>query len=209
MPQRNRNRSGQSIVTPPTDYAVSLQEAKDQLRVTHSDEDDKINMFIAAACDYTEQYLSRTLIEQTWDLYYDCFPCGDDAIVIDGPPLISVTSIKYYDTADVEQTWDSANYTVDTDQAYKALIYPAINASYPNTRVYPKSVIVRVVAGYENSGASPVDVADNVPTTIKQAILLLIGHMWENREASAIAVSVDSIPMGYEAMLANHKVQAF
>ena len=207
MPSRNRNLTGRAIVTAPAVYAITLQEAKDQVRVTHSDEDDKLNLFIAAACDYTEQILSRTLIEQTWDLYYDRFPCGDNAIEIGGPPLISVTSVKYIDSADTEQTWDSANYTVDVDQAYQALIYPAINASYPNTRVYPKSVIIRIVTGYENSGASPVDYADNVPSTIKQAILLLLGHMWENRENSTIGVDVKTIPMGYDAMLASHKVR--
>lgn len=208
MQSLKSNQTGRSLVTAPSDYAVTLAEAKAQVRVTHSDEDAKINLFIAAACDYTEQYLSRTLIEQTWDLYYDRFPCRD-ALVIALPPLISVTSIKYIDAAGTEQTWDAANYTVDVDQEYHALIYPSVNTSYPSTRNYPKAVIVRAVMGYANSGASPVDYADNVPSTIKQAILLLIGHMWENRENTTVGIEVKTIPMGFEAMLSNHRVRAF
>lgn len=209
MLSKNRNLTGRALITAAPVYAITLQEAKDQVRVTHSNEDDKLNLFIAAACDYTEQVLSRTLIEQTWDLYYDAFPCGSNAIEIGSPPLISITSVKYIDSAGAEQTWDSANYTVDTDQAYQALIYPAINASYPSARDYPKAVIIRAVTGYENSGASPVDYADKVPSTIKQAILLLLGHMWENRENSTIGIEVKTIPMGYDAMLASHKVRKF
>lgn len=208
MPQvrvRNRNAIGGANAEP-----VTLAEAKEQLRVTDSNSDDLINRLIIAATDYTENVLSRSIIEKTIDLYLDAFPPADNVpIEIPMPPLISITSIKYYDNSDVEQTWSSALYTVDTDQSYKGRVYPAINQSWPSTRNYPKAVHVEYQAGYADSGDSPVDEADNVPDEIKHAILLLIGHLFENREATTVGVEVKSVPLGYDALLANYKIRQF
>ena len=199
-----RNR----LITAPAAEPVTLQEAKDQLRIVDTAEDTKLALFITAAVAYTQEYLSRVLIEQTWEMILDAFPYGG-VIEVDLPPLISVVSIKYMDENDTEQTWDATKYTVDVDQPYNGLIYPAINESYPSTRNYPKAVTIQFVAGYENGGASPPVLADNVPPVIHQAILLLIGHMWENRESTTLAVDVKTIPMGYDALLAMYKLRSF
>lgn len=205
MPQ-NRYRNGQAIVTPPTAYPVTLTEVKEQLKCG-DDEDNVLNRYIATATSYTETYLSRSLMEQTWDVYYDQFPPLDNAITLPDPPLISVTYIHYWDQDSVEQTWDSAEYVVDTAKKYGGLVYPQIGYSYPNTRFFPKSVVIRTVSGYQ-SGASPA-IGDNIPEETRQAILYLIGHMFENREPTVAAIMINEVPRTYSAMLANEKVRGF
>ena len=138
----------------------------------------------------------------------DRFPASDyHQLKIPLPPLISVTSIKYFDQSDVEQTWDSAEYVVDTDQDNQGLVYPGRNYSWPAARDFFKAVHIEYQAGYADSAASPVDEADNVPQEFKQAILLLIGHMYENREASSAGIEIKTVPMGYMGLLENYRVR--
>ena len=51
--------------------------------------------------------------------------------------------------------------------------------------------------------------ASTVPTSIKQAMLLLIGHWYENREAmveSKFAASLTEAPYVVEALLSPHRI---
>lgn len=197
-----------TLVTAPAAEPVTLSEVKDQMRITHSDEDTFLNELITTARVYSENYTSRALVSQTWDCWLDAFPPGTEAIKLPLAPLISVTSVKYYDSNDTLQTWSSANYTVDTDHLVGS-IYPGRNTSYPSPRIYPKAVEIRFVAGYADSGASPVDLADNVPTPIKAAIKMLVAHWYENRETTVPGINVNQLPFGYVAALAPYKLQAF
>lgn len=206
MPQtraRNRNAIGGAAAEP-----VTTAEAKAHLRVDHANDDTYIDNLIIVATDYTENISGRSLIEKTYDSYLDAFPPTDvHPIYVDAPPLISVTSIKYWDENDTEQTWSSAEYVVDTDQEYKALIYPARNYSWPATRIFPKAVHIEYIAGYESS-TSPVT-GDNVPLELKQAILILIAHWYENREEIIVGQVIAEVPTAYDALISSYKVRAF
>jgi len=205
----NRHRHGRTVTTAPTAEPVTLTEVKTHLRITTSDDDTYLNDLIKTAREYTERYTSRAFISQTIDIWFDAFPASSmTPLELPAPPLISVTHIKYYDNDDVLQTWSSANYIVDTD-GDPGIVYPARNQSWPSPRVFPRSVNVQYLAGYEDSGASPVDLADNVPMPIKQAILLLIGHLYENREATAPGIAINDVPLSYRTILAPYKLQAF
>jgi len=108
--------------------------------------------------------------------------------------------IKYYDTDDTEATFAASNYFVDTksEPGRVALNY---SAAWPSTTLRPvNGVCVIFVAGYG-------DAAANVPQYIKSAILLLIGHWYENREGAAIPSAIPKeIPFGVEALLWKERV---
>jgi uncharacterized phiE125 gp8 family phage protein len=53
--------------------------------------------------------------------------------------------------------------------------------------------VVTWYAGYSATGTS-------VPAPVKAAILLLVAHLWKNREASA-EVTLTEIPFGVKTML--------
>ncbi len=161
------------------------------LRSPVSMEDDLLNGFITAARQYCEGYQNRAYITQTWDLFMDEFP--ESPVKMPLPPLQSVTSIKYYDKDDTEYTFDAANYQIDA-ASLKGRIALAYNKSWPAVTLQPvNGVVVRFIAGYG-------DAASDVPERIKTAVKLLVGHLYENREATDIREHFD-VPFAVQALL--------
>jgi len=163
-----------SLVTPPAETPVSLNEAKAHLRVEHTDEDALINGLIAAATaeiDGRDGYLRRALVTQTWDYWLPRFPLAR-RILIPMPPLRDVVSIKYLDGNNLEQTFAAENYEVvgNDEQGYVAL---NIASSWPLTYDREKAVTIRFEAGYGE--------AKDVPVNVRQGILLRVADLYMNR----------------------------
>ena len=185
------------IITQPTKAPITLDQAKDHLRVTIDDDDSLISELIISARVWTEVYLRRALLTQTWELYLDQFP---DCIELPYSPIQSVTSVKYIDSDGAEQTLATSEYSV-YEKKEPGLIVEAYDKTWPSTRSVKDAVTVQYIAGWQN--------AINIPGTIKSAMLLLIGHLYENREQSIIGVQVNEIPFGIEALLHPHRVIKF
>lgn len=162
------------LITPPTTEPITLQEAKNHLRVDVTDDDILIQSLITAAREYCEAFQNRAYITQTWEMTLDFFP--QMPLKIPKPPLQSVISIKYTDQDNIETVFAPINYVVDTDsEPGRIALTPG--ASWPNVVLKPISgVKIRFTAGYGD--------ATKVPMMVKQAMLLLIGHWYENREAA-------------------------
>jgi uncharacterized phiE125 gp8 family phage protein len=161
------------LIVAPTTEPVSLQEAKDQVRQSLTTDDTLITGLIVAARIAAEQELRRALLPQTWELTLDHFP---NAIRLDNAPLISVDSVKYLDDTGTLQTLSPASYIVD-DKSEPAWLQPAYTYDWPTTYPEINAVRVRFQCGYASAAA--------VPQAIKQWILLMVGHYYENREAGA------------------------
>lgn len=163
------------------------------LRIDADDtlQDGVISSLLTSAREYAEEYTQRQLMTATWRLTLDSFPgmwvpdgpYQDDRdwfqwsmIRLPRPPLQSVVSIQYLDPAGVLQTLSPALYTVDMDRE-KARLRPAYGQIWPVTRVELNAVRITYVAGYASAGA--------VPERIKQAMKLMIGWGFVNREATA------------------------
>ncbi len=185
------------LITAPASEPVTLTEAKAHLRVTISDDDTLITSQITMAREWVETYLRRALFTQTWELYLNEFP---DCIELAYPPLQSVTWIKYIDTDGVEQTLDAAEYSVHT-QNEPALIVEAYGKTWPSIRDELNAVAVQYVTGWD-------DVAD-IPSPIKSAILLLIGHLYEHREHAIAGVQVHELPLSIQNLLFPYRVLQF
>ena len=78
--------------TAPAVEPLTLDQAKEHLRVTDGADDAKISRLISAARRHVEGFLGRRLINQTWDLNCFDWPAGD-VFHLPYPPLSSVTSI--------------------------------------------------------------------------------------------------------------------
>ena len=195
---------GLSLITAPAREPISLQEAKDHLRVTATDEDALIESLITAARQTIEGrfgVIQRALITQTWDWTLDGFPSDSTvALQVPFPPLQSVTSITYLDGDGASQTWSAAKYTVDAKSLIGRII-PAWDEDYPETRSVINAVTVRFAAGF--GGAQ-----QDVPMPIRQAMLLLIGHMYENRETHIMGVAVAELPT-VDRLLAPYRIASF
>jgi uncharacterized phiE125 gp8 family phage protein len=104
-----------------------------------------------------------------------------------------VTSIGYYDPDGAEQTFGASNYRLFTsgDDAWVELVS---GSAWPVLQVRSGALWVDYVAGYGNSKTS-------VPGPIKQAALLMLGHLYENREAVADVRGYE-LPLTETALLA-------
>lgn len=174
-----------SLVSPPAAEPVTLAEAKLHLRVDSDDtsQDSLITQLIVAARTMCEGFTRRAFYSQTWDYVASGFPDGDDPILLGKPPLQTVTSLQYIDTAGALQTFASANYTADTatiDGAIR-LVY---GASWPTVREQYNAVRISFVAGY----------ATGTPAPIVAAIKLLVGHLYEHRESVVTGTIVSELP---------------
>ncbi|MCK9504702.1 MAG: head-tail connector protein [Porticoccaceae bacterium] len=186
-----------SIVTQPAFEPVTLDEAKAHLRVTHDAEDDLITALITAAREAAENYTHRALCEKTLEYYCDAFPCQ---IVLPQPPVQSVTSVKYIDRDGIEQTLDAAEYQTHI-QNEPALIVEAYGKTWPTTRDELNAVRVRYVVGYAS--------AADVPGPVKAALLLMIGHLYENREDSIVGAAISELPFGSRCLLNPYRMLRF
>jgi uncharacterized phiE125 gp8 family phage protein len=189
-----------NIVTAPTIEPVSLEEAKAHVRVDIAADDALIRGLVVAARQMAETITRRALCTQTWDYLLDEFP-GEDQIYLPFPPLQSVTSVKYTDEDDDESTFSSSSYLVDA-YSEPGRIRLKSGYSWPgDTLRVVNGVAVRFVCGYGEPG--------DVPDAIKSAMLLMIGHWYENREAATVGAVAREVPLGVEALLWPYRVVLF
>lgn len=180
-------RGAFQVTTAPASEPVSLTEAKAHLRVEFDDDDALITSLISAARDYCERYLHRSLLTQTITQVLPAFPCWEyrnqnRAIRLFRPPLATLKTIKYYDSDNTLQTLYDADAlpTPVTDTAIVNTIKeppevtPTYGEDWPQTADREKAVELVYTAGWSASG--------QVPQTIKAAMLLIIGEMYERRE---------------------------
>jgi uncharacterized phiE125 gp8 family phage protein len=179
-----------SVITAPSSEPLTLAEVKTNLRVSNSTEDDLITALIVAARIWVEEYTWKPLMTQTLQANYDKINVKSVEILINKTPVQSITSVKYIDANGTEQTVNSSTYETD-------LISPICRVkldSIPDMKDSLNAFKIRFVAGYTSSA--------NVPTTYKQAMLLLISYWYDNRDAADNNFS--EIPFGVYSLLGNN-----
>lgn len=153
----------------PSTEPITLAEAKAQARVDVATDDALITALIVAARNVCENELQRSLMPQTWKLVDGAFPSA--SIDLPFPTLQSVTSVKYYDANNVQQTLVlNTGYRVDTTSQPGRVV--AVDV-WPATYDRPDAVEIIYVAGYASAAA--------VPQSIKQWILMRVATMYDNR----------------------------
>lgn len=161
----------------PTEELISEDEAKLHARITGSDSDQLIALYLASAREAAESYMNRGLLTQTWKLLLDGF-----ANIIPLPmaaPLQSVTSVKYYDTAGVQQTLATSYY--DTDLISRpGRVVLKVDQSWPAVQSERRNGIVEIV--YVVGWTS----ADLVPERIKQGIRMYCTYLDLDRDGMEI-----------------------
>lgn len=180
------------VVSPAASEPVSLTEAKLHLREDGTEQDTLIEGLITAAREYVEGQIGRYLMTQTIRQLFDDFPASGNPIRLDVTPVQSVSSVNYLDTDGVSTILDTNDYRSDV-VSEPARIEEHYDEAWPASRVVSNCVWVDVIAGYANAAA--------VPRGLKQAILLLVGHWFENREAVAIGTITSEVPLAAQALM--------
>lgn len=185
------------VVTPPPVEPVTIEEAFVHLRLDDPTEDNPdyaaVQAQIVSAREQCEQITRRAFVQQTlrltqgparrnrerrgWDWFIGggCMAWGDIELL--RPPFIELVSLGYYDDSNTLQTVDPANYYVTSDLVPKLRFVSGFNT--PPIYLRDDAVQVEYVAGYAPKPADPdaapptdIDYRANVPSSIKQAILL-------------------------------------
>lgn len=171
---------------------ITLDQAKTHLRIDFQSEDLTIKNLIEGARDWLEIRIARTLTNTQWKLTRSYFP-WDCEIMLRFPPLVSVDAFEYYNVDNVLQLWDPANYHVIFDDFICGGVEQATDISWPTAYNRPDAIQITFTAGYGIN-------ADKVPAIIQRALLLLVGHWYEHREAivmgtisKEVELAVDSI----------------
>lgn len=183
------------MFTAPTSEPVTLAEAKAHLRVDIDTDDDLITALIQAAREEFENQTDRTLFSTTWKLYLEDWPRYSYIDLPRAKPLVSVTSVTYTDGDDVTSTFGSGNYVVDANR-WPGRVHLRDGISWPSGTLAESSPIaITYVAGYSSVAT--------IPQRYKQAILLLVGHWYENRENVMTSGAVPkSLPLAWESIVA-------
>ena len=182
-----------TVTTAPTFEPISLAEAKLNLRVDGNDEDTLISRLISVARRYCEREGRMTIPRATLKMTLDAFPCGTVPLLIPNPPLVSVSSIAYVDTSGTAQTWAAENYKVVAAGMCEGRLAPAYGQIWPAARREIGAVEITYLAGYADAGS--------IPATTIQAMHLLIGHWYANREAIATGTITKTIELAVDALL--------
>ena len=180
---------------------ITLEEARAQLRVDHFEEDQLLARLVDAvtAAISGPHGIGRALLAEAWELRLDAFPLG--AITVPLGPVQVVTSIAYLDPQGASQALPTSAYIV-AHQRDLAVITPAYGGSWPPTRPQLDAVTISFVAGYG-------DAPEDVPADLRHAAFLLLGHFYENREASVLGVSAMELPHGYTSLVERYRVGRF
>lgn len=184
-----------TLITPPSGLVVSTVEIKSHLNIDSGDFDSVLEAYIRAATGHIDgdTWFGRALIPQVWDLIYDVFPSGPIEIPLS--PLISIDNIHYVNEDGNSVLLDSAEYEVDK-VSQPGWVIPGVDFPWPTTFDSANAVQIRFTAGYENG----------VPEDIKQAIKLVVGYWFTQRESFS-DVPVNDFPFfNVKALLNNHRV---
>jgi uncharacterized phiE125 gp8 family phage protein len=188
------------VISAPAEEPLTLAEAKTHLKVDYTADDTYITTLIVAARKQVEEYTNLSLIDTTYEQAFDGFPKSDrlnphQSLVLWRSPLISVTSVVYTAEDGTSTTESSSNYAVDTYRKPPS-VSPVYGYSWQSAQDIPASVVVTFRAGYAD--------ADSVPEPIKQAMLLMIGAWYDNREDS-----VYNLPTHSRVILDHYRIQSW
>lgn len=214
------------VVTPPAVEPVTAAEAFFKLKlttnpdatVTSEPEYDEVMRCIKSAREDCEQITRRAFVTQTLKMVQGPAKEGErrgllwymnggtwdwGRIELKRPPLISVTSVKYYDEDNVLQTVSPSNYFVTAGLVPRVQFVETFDP--PSVYLREDAIQVEYIAGFPPSTDSPPDLAANVPDKIKSAILLGAQMLFDKLTPA----EHDNIKKARDSLLASFIVESY
>jgi len=178
----------------------TLNEAKAYVRVDNSDEDSTIATLAEAAVRACEMYTGHALINGHWVIYYDSaeLEANDWSLTIPVGPECSAGNfaVAYRNTGDT----------------YTAL---AANTDYyVGLQAPPRLIVHNVPTATHDSGLELLRVTltdsgytTDAPADYKAAAMMMLAHLFENRDAVVIGTISSELPMGIKYLLQPYVIQ--
>ena len=176
------------MATAPPPEPISLAQAKAHLRVLDNSEDARIAGIIVGAREFVENCTGKILVRRSITEHRPRF---GDVIHLEHRPVVSITGINYTGADGVTATLPAGSFFVT--EGARVRIYPA--ASWPATHRYGY-VSITYVAGY---------LPAEVPQSLMEAMYLLIGHWFDNREGVVVGTIASEVPFAVDALCRQHR----
>lgn len=182
----------------PTVLAVTVDQAKDALRIDGSDLDALVTNWLKGIIATLEHEIGQCIMSQTWTTTLDTFPtvnctslCRAErwtaSAAIELPrPVRTVSSVAYVDENGVAQTLDASDYNLHKGR-YSSTITPKAGTSWPSTFDDVGVVTVTTVCGY---GTTATDTPDNIR-------LYVLGKLVEQFDPDTRSMRTDSVQSRY------------
>lgn len=214
------------VIEQPADEPITVDEARahcEAARYGDSDvdpvDDAMFEGWIAAAREHCEDFLGLSLATKTLEVALDSFPTvrddGSTSIGLPGGPVRQIVQIMIpapdadagSDDVDSDELVGEAVYAdgqvhpgLYAIDAARSLLYPVTD--WPSVTAGIGAVRIRYLAGYGVDS----DGGEALPNVIRSAMLLVIGHLYRNRE-STTDKAMATLPLGVESLLRPRRVR--
>lgn len=214
------------VIEQPTEEPITVADARAHCEAAAYEDSDvdpqddtMFEGWIAAAREHCEDYLGLSLATKTLEVALDSWPTvradGGTAIYLPGGPVREIVSVfvpaldedATSDDVDSDELHDETVYadgqvhpSVYSLDAHRSRIYPV--TAWPSVTTATNAVRIRYLAGYGVDS----DGGEALPKVIRAAMLLVIGHLYANRE-STTEKAMATLPMGVESLLRPRRVR--
>jgi uncharacterized phiE125 gp8 family phage protein len=195
------------LIEAATTHPVSLDDAKLHCRVVDTDQDSVLQAIVIAAEEFVAQRTGRRLAPETHRIERSCWWSCD--LAIPAAPLRTVTEVSYLDAEGDEIVVDPSSYRWRRTPA-GGEIWLLDSFDLPELAEERKDAVrITLEAGYSDPAETPSSGDDpelTLPVRIRQAILLLVGHWFEHREAVVTGTIATTIELAVDALLSQLRI---
>ncbi len=184
-----------SLLNGPFMEPVSLTEAKLHIRLDSDNEDDLLKALITTARLHVERLTKRIFLQQTWRFYADTLP-EDGLLEIPLGPLVSIDKVTFYNGEGMPKLIEPQDYVSDISS------HPARIKFRPTVIKAPKKALNGIEIDFQvGFGITTLD----VPRDLRQAVLMLVAHWYENRSEVSADFNLSPTPKGVDALIAPYR----
>ncbi|MCL4766442.1 MAG: head-tail connector protein [Hyphomicrobiaceae bacterium] len=186
---------GLVLTAAPAVEPITVDEAKAHLRIDHGEEDALLASLIATSRLQIEAAVGIALITQSWSWRLDAWP-DPSAVALPMRPVQSVDAVRIMAADGSIEALSPEQFLVDGASLQPRLLSTSGAWSLPGARAL--GIEIAFTAGF--GGA-----ASDVPPPIRQALLILVAHWYEHREAAGVGEAAARIPDPVSALLTPYR----
>jgi uncharacterized phiE125 gp8 family phage protein len=179
-------------------WLVSLNEAKEHLRIGHNDDDSYITRLTHAAQIVCEHLTGANFTPQSYA--YFCDNWEQTKQVPEVSIVETIDSITYKDTSGTQTVWNTINYYL-AQGSQRSRIELVDGKSYPDLYDGIQNITI-TLSTFPVWGKTT-----NLNEVAKQAVLITISDMYENRQSVIVGRIASSIPRTAQFLLDTLKIQ--
>jgi uncharacterized phiE125 gp8 family phage protein len=175
---------------------VSLAEAKAHLRLDGTVEDSLVQSLVITSRLHIEAALGLALVTQSWSYFLDRWP-RSGRISLPIRPVAAISHVRAWSADGGSVLLDTADFLLDGQG-----LPPRLVLRGGVVPVEPLRALNGIEIGF-TAGFGPS--AEDVPATIRHALLLLVAHWYENREPVEIGAGANAVPAMVSELLAPYR----